>query len=347
MRAEDRTARRASTVRPAGVASDAVMRVLRVPPESGGMRLDRFVQAQLRSTSRTRAQRIVERSAFSPEGASLRNNHRVRADERVVLWRPPWDEETPDVALTVVYEDDDLLAISKPPFIVAHPTARYHNSSVVVMLREQRPDEHITLLHRLDRETSGVLLTARTRQADRAVKLQLEARRDVVKEYVTFVWGWPAWEHHRCELPLELDPAGSYRVKMRVAAPGTGLPSATTFVTEERRGRAGKRYARIRCMLHTGRQHQIRVHLAALGLPVVGDKLYGPDDQLFGRAADGALTDEDRLRLELDRHALHACAMEIQHPTGLHRLRIEAPLPHDLRTFWDTLVPEGSGVSTF
>ena len=98
-----------------------------------------------------------------------------------------------------------------------------------------------------------------------------------------------------------------------------------------------QRYGLIRCTLHTGRQHQIRVHLAALGLPVVGDKLYGPDEELFARGADGELTAEDAQRLELPRHALHAASLEIEHPTAGHRLRIEAPLASDLQLFWDRL----------
>jgi 23S rRNA pseudouridine1911/1915/1917 synthase len=93
----------------------------------------------------------------------------------------------------------------------------------------------------------------------------------------------------------------------------------------------------IRCHLETGRQHQIRLHLRAMGLPLVGDKLYGPDEDLFARGADGELTDEDRRVLELDRHALHAAELELDHPMTGARVRIEAPLPGDLRAFWEGL----------
>lgn len=334
---------KADIVRPEGVDDDAVMRVMRVPPEMAGVRVDRFLQTQLRATSRSRAQVIIGRCAFTPAGQRLRKGQRLLGDDRVVLWRPPWDEDLPDVELPVVYEDEELLAVNKPPGMVVHPTARHYRSTVSVILAEQRPDEHLTLLHRIDRETSGVLLLARTRLADRLVKLQFEERRDVVKRYVAIAWGDAPWETTTCELPLEADGDSPYRVKMRVAAPGTGQASGTTFEVLDRRARPdGRRYTMLRCTLHTGRQHQIRVHAAALGLPLVGDKLYGPDETMHARQADGELTDEDRARLELPRQALHAADIEIEHPTTEERLRIEAEPYEDMVRFWDRLSPEPS-----
>jgi 23S rRNA pseudouridine1911/1915/1917 synthase len=115
-----------------------------------------------------------------------------------------------------------------------------------------------------------------------------------------------------------------------VAKPSTGLEAWTeVHVVEERSG-----YALVRCELHTGRQHQIRVHLAALGFPVVGDKLYGPDDRMLARAADGELTEEDAARLELPRHALHAHRYRLPHPLSGERLDVISPLPQDLSEFW-------------
>jgi 23S rRNA pseudouridine1911/1915/1917 synthase len=335
---EERFARRGEgVVRPEAMGPEAVRRILRVPPELAGMRLDRFVQTQLRATSRARTQRIVNIGAFTPDGVRLKNNHRVRAEERVVLWREAWDEPLPDAELPVVYEDAALLAINKPPHVAVHPTARHHRGTVTSLLEQQRPDDRLTLLHRLDRETSGVLLLARTRAADRAVKVQFEERKDVLKRYVAFAWGAPEWERLTCELPLELDPGSRNRVKMRVARPGEGLVAATTFEVLGRRTRAGRAYTMVRCTLHTGRQHQIRIHLASLGLPVVGDKLYGPDEAMHRRAADMKLTAEDMARLELSRHALHAAELELDHPDDGRRLRIEAPLLDDMRAFWDAL----------
>lgn len=326
-------------VRPEEVPEGSVVTVLRVPPESAGMRLDRFVQSQLKRTSRTRAAEIVARGAYSPEARRLRGSDRVRPEQCILLWRAPWDEQAPDTAIPVLHEDDALLAVNKPKGLPVHPTARYHKSTVIKMMEAARPGERLFLAHRLDRETSGVLLLCRTPEADRTVKAQFEERTGVLKRYVAIAWGWPEHDAFRVELPLELDTASRYKVKMRVAPPGHGLQSATACEVLGRRADplTGRRYALIRCTLETGRQHQIRVHLATSGLPLVGDKLYGPDEGMFARGADGVLTDEDRRALELDRHALHAALLELTHPVTGERVRIEAPLSDDLRTFWDAL----------
>ncbi len=329
--------------RPPGVPEGSVVTVLRVPPELAGMRLDRFVQTQLKRTSRTRTQEIVGRGAYSPDARPLRKNDRVKAEQCVLLWRAPWDEHAPDVTLTVLYEDDHLLAVDKPAGIPVHPTARYHASTVVKLLESARPGESpAKLSHRIDRETSGVLLLAKTAEADRRVKRQFEERSGVLKRYLAITWGWPpSPDPFRVELPLELDPTSRYKVKMRPARDGEGLTAATAFEVLGRRADAasGRRYALLRCTLETGRQHQIRVHLAANGLPIVGDKLYGPDESLFARGADQTLTDDDRRILELDRHALHAELLELAHPCRAGTVRVESPLPADLAAFWDRLGP--------
>lgn len=328
-------------VRPMSVPEGSVVSVLRVPPEAAGMRLDRFVQSQLKRTSRTRAQKIILRGAYSPDARPLRGSDRVRAEQCILLWRAPWDEQAPEIELPVLYEDGHLLAINKPAGIPVHPTARHHKGTVVKMLEGARDGERLMLAHRIDRETSGVLLLSRTSFADRRVKAQFARDGDspIEKRYLAITWGWPERDEFRVELPLELDPTSRYGVKMRVARPDEGLRAATGCEAVGRREHpeTGRRYALVRCALETGRQHQIRLHLAALGLPLVGDKLYGPDDAIFGRGADGTLTDEDRLALELDRHALHAELLALDHPEDGRRVRIEAPLTPDLAAFWESL----------
>ncbi|MEO7035709.1 MAG: RluA family pseudouridine synthase, partial [Polyangiaceae bacterium] len=245
-------------VRPEGVPEDAILRVLRVPGELAGMRLDRFVQSQLRSTSRTRAHAIVKRGAYSVQGRARRPSERVRADERIALWRMPFEDTEGQAPLPVLYEDAHLLVIDKPPLVTVHPTARYHQNTVIKRLQAERPGEFLALIHRLDRETSGILLLARSIEAERAFKRKLEerslsshsdAQRGVEKIYLALTHGVPP--EGLIDVPLEPDIDNPLRVKMRVAAPGTGLEARTSVTVRATRGG----YAWVECALHTGRQH--------------------------------------------------------------------------------------------
>ncbi|HEY8073947.1 MAG TPA: RluA family pseudouridine synthase [Labilithrix sp.] len=317
------------------------MSVFRVPPELAGQRLDVFLQGQLRRTSRTRTQFIVKASAFDAEGKRLRANHRVRAEEHVLLWRAPWDEDPVPTDVPILYEDEHLLAVDKPAMLPVHPTARYNKNTLIRLLKSARPGEFLSLGHRIDRETSGVLLVPKSAACDRALKKLLEAREGIDKTYVAITWGTPdlsgttrcADGTHRYERSVELDPTSRYKVKMRLGLTKNALEAATRFAIEsEKPG-----YARVRCELETGRQHQIRVHLQSLGAPIVGDKLYGPDETCFARGADGVLTEDDVVLLELPRHALHAARLSLPHPMTGESLVVEAPFPADLAAFWDTI----------
>ena len=323
--------------RPNDVDDDAVLSVFRVPKELAGIRCDVFMSTQLKNTSRTRAKEIVRFAAHLTDGARVKPNARLAAEQYVVLWRPPWDDVEIPRELPILYQDEHLLVINKPAGLPVHPTARYYRNTVVKMIEQRFPSERIVLGHRLDRETSGVLVLARSHEADRRIKRQFEKRIGVEKSYQAITWGSPNEQDVRVDLPLERDPASRLRCSMRVAAAGEGLTAATRFSIIERRRRGEQRYALVRCDLETGRQHQIRVHLASLGCPVVGDKIYGPDEQLHARASDDSLTDEDRVTLEMDRQALHAWRMEFAHPITGERLEIVAPLPGDMRSFLDGL----------
>jgi 23S rRNA pseudouridine1911/1915/1917 synthase len=346
--------------RPPGVPDDAIVRVLRVPPEGAGVRLDVFLSGALRNTSRTRAKLIAEHSAFSPSGRRRKASERVRAEDHIVLWRRPVDDVDPELPLPVLYDDEHLLVLDKPANLTVHPTARHHHATVTKILQQRYPDQRLQLIHRLDRETSGVLLVARTPQSERAFKMKFEGivpaappprpltreqrrkprrphaapaprQRFVDKEYYAICWG--SASSGLIELPIEPDPINPLRVKMRVAAPGQGLEARTRVELIA----SCPGYSLVRCFLYTGRQHQIRVHLAASGCPVVGDKLYGPDDRLLARGADGELTDEDRRRLELPRHALHAWRYRLEHAITGEALDLVAPFPTDLATFWQSV----------
>lgn len=325
--------------RPAGVAEDAILRVVRVPPESSGMRLDRFLSTQLRATSRTRAQAIIDASAFSPDGRHLRASERLRAEQRVYLWRPALDEEAPPEPLGILYEDDHLLVVDKPAHMTVHPTARHHKQTVIKQLEAARPGAHLALIHRLDRETSGVLLVGKSPEAERAFKMALERRSLAAaaavergrpsppadKIYLAITRGTPP--EGIIDAPIDTDPS-PIKVK-KCIGPG-GLPSRTGVSVLAAAGG----YALVRLELFTGRQHQIRLHLAHVGAPVVGDKLYGGDEGLLTRGADRQLTEDDLETLELPRHALHAYEHRILHEITGEELRVVAPLPRDMSDFW-------------
>ena len=326
--------------RPPGVAEGSVVTVFRVPVEHAGQRVDLFIQAHLHRTSRTRAQAIVRASAYDGSGRKLDPNDRVRPDQTILLWRAPWDETPVPTEIETVYEDEHLLAVDKPAGLPVHPTARYHKNTLIRVLVAQRPDcPFLSLGHRLDRETSGVMLVTKTRACDRALKKALEARDDIEKTYLAITWGVPdrgdGATQFRLERSMELDLEGSVKVKMKLSDAPSALYAATVFdIVETRRSETGRAYALVQCNLETGRQHQIRVHLASLGAPVVGDKLYGPDERAFARSADGELTAADSEMLELPRHALHAAKLSLPHPITGERLVIEAKMPRDMADFW-------------
>jgi 23S rRNA pseudouridine1911/1915/1917 synthase len=338
-----------SMVRPAEVAEGSVVSVFRVPPEVAGQRLDVFIQSQLHRTSRTRAQAIVRASAYDARGRRLKPNDRVQPEQHIMLWRPPWDEVAAPCEVPVLWEDDHLLAVSKPALLAVHPTARYHKNTLIKLLQAARPEcPFLSLGHRLDRETSGVILLSKTRDCDRALKRQLEERDGVEKTYVAFTWGIPdrgdGVRQFLCERRMELDPTHPLGIKMRLREAPDTLYAATFIDVKGLRagpGAAGvnRTYAEVHCGLRTGRQHQIRLHLASLGAPIVGDKLYGMDDAIFRRAADGELTAEDHDLLELPRHALHALRLSLAHPITGATLEFEAPLPPDMSDFWRALEP--------
>jgi len=312
-----------------------------VEPNYAGWTLADYVLEKLkRPVSPDRLLRMLRSRALVHDERELLPETKIWPGLKFALRkRSPGDSGEP-LPLRVIFEDEALLVIDKPAGLAIHPTARYHHNTVIKLLSVERPGKYFTLAHRLDRETSGVLLLAKTREADRGIKRQLEKRVTVDKTYLAVTWGVPPHDAFRLDLPLEIDDDSRLRVRMRVAAAGTGISAATRFTVLGRARRGDRAYGLVQCDLETGRQHQIRVHLAAIGCPLVGDKLYGPDPEIFARGADQTLTDDDRTALELDRHALHAWRLAFDHPILGHRVAIEAPLPADIAAFWQSVSGE-------
>lgn len=206
----------------------------------------------------------------------------------------------------VIHEDDELLVINKPAGLVCHPTKTDEYSSLVSRVRLYLgKDQPAHLVNRLDRETSGITLVAKRDDAARELR-RLWENRLVEKEYAAIVHGHVGPESGLIDAPLGKDEASRVAVKDCVRA--DGLASRTEFFVERRFSRADGQgnFTLLRVRLLTGRKHQIRIHLAHIGHPIVGDKLYGGDEDLYLALVENRLTDEQRQRLILPNHALHA-----------------------------------------
>jgi 23S rRNA pseudouridine1911/1915/1917 synthase len=313
---------------PAWVEPDREAVPLVVPRESAGQRLDRFLALRIRWLSRSRAQRIIEEGAVDQGGRRLRASHRVLAEQVVWLYRRPLPEPPPpELPVQVLHEDDALVVLDKPAGMTMHPTTRHRAHTLTDFLQRRYPGTVARIGHRIDRETSGIVLAARHLEADRALKGLFE-RRAVEKLYLALVRGRPAAASGVVDLPLAPNRDGRVHIRMETRA--DGLPSRTRYRVLLEAGP----YALVAAEPLTGRQHQIRAHLAALGCPLVGDKIYDRDGDLFLEWLEGGqrMTDDLRARLVLDRQALHAWTVALPHPTLGDRQRFVAPIPADMAT---------------
>jgi len=318
----------------------------RVAEGEGGLRLDQFLAKRLKWRSRTSARRLLDDGLVSLAHRSARASRRVQVGEivSITLPRPVRDEalrlsKEDELHLPRLYEDEHLIAIDKPPNIPVHPSGRLLHYTVITVLHrayrcfdDPARDVIPKLCHRIDLETSGVLLVAKTHTALVHVQQQFE-KRTVGKEYLVLVHGELRDDEGLIDLPIGPTISGKIR-NGRAIRHDVGQSSQTRYRVDQRyRG-----YTRCHVELLTGRHHQIRVHMAAIGHPVVGDKLYGKDETLFLRHQRRALTDQDLELLELPRQALHSHVLRFDHPAR-GAMRIESPWPPDLAAFCDGLLP--------
>jgi len=225
--------------------------------------------------------------------------------------------------------------VEKPPFLLVHPTKPDGARTLWGELKHLLAFEianggQVSIVNRLDRETSGLVLVAKSAGAARRFGLMMQEQR-IAKEYLAIVWGWPEWESKTVEAPLARQ--GAYLpspIWLKQAIHPAGALARTDFTVEKRfsRAGAGDRFSIVRAVPQTGRTHQIRVHLASLGHPVVGDKFYGPDEKLYLEFIQTGWTPGLERRLLLPRHALHSATLEIEGEE-----RWQSPLPEDLESF--------------
>jgi 23S rRNA pseudouridine1911/1915/1917 synthase len=306
-----------------------IERHLVVPPELAGLRLDHFVKTQIPRLSRTRIQGIIAGQLRRADGHAAKPATIVAAHEHYVIRRPAQPEPPCPRRFTVVASDPRFYVVDKPAGLPVHASAKFYFNTLTRVLGERFPDEpELQICHRLDRETSGCLVVARDRAAAASIKQAFASKARVVKQYLAVVHGQPPWnDEHTIDLALRVaqpgDPTKLTHVRMLTGAGGL---EAITKVCVERRSAD---YALVRCTLVTGRQHQIRAHLAAVGFPIVGDKLYGHGDDAFLRYCSEGLVPELARLFVLPRHALHAAHVRFPHPDGAV-ISADAALPDDL-----------------
>ncbi|MCX5747117.1 MAG: RluA family pseudouridine synthase [Proteobacteria bacterium] len=307
-----------------------IERTLVVRDELAGLRLDHFVKTQIERLSRTRIQQVIREQLTRTDGHRLKPATIVAEGERYLIRREARREPPCPRTFGVCHRDERVMIVNKPAGLPVHASAKFYFNTLVRVMAERFPDETgLQICHRLDRETSGCLVVARDREAASYLKQAFETKKKITKEYLAIVYGHPPWPatgqgEHVLDVPLRLSRPGDPTTLTHVRViPGPGGLDAMTRVSVERQGET---YALVRCILVTGRQHQIRVHLAHAGYPIVGDKLYAHGDDAFIAYCDHGLTPELAAMFVLPHHALHAAAIAIPHPDG-GRVSTEAPLP--------------------
>src|SRR4029077_2688379 len=264
-------------------------------------------------------------------------------------------ESPPLLDFKIIDETDDYAVVDKPPFLLIHPTKPDGTRTLWQELRglfafEIAAGGQLSIVNRLDRETSGLVLIAKKAEIARRFGLSMQ-RRQLKKEYLAIVWGWPKWENTLVDAAL--DRQGKHRdsaIWLKQMVHPSGAPAQTEFRLEQRcirstararlqpalRGEDARfenapeteKFSLVRAIPHTGRTHQIRVHLASIGHPIVGDKIYGPDDRLYLRFIETGWTTELERQLLLPRHALHSARLAIE-----DEHEWTSPLPQDLAEF--------------
>jgi len=310
-----------------------------IAPEDGGVRLDRALQRLLPELSRTRLKQLILSGQISSGGKLLRDPaQRASSGANVTVMLPEPDEPTPaaqPIALDVRFEDEHLIVVDKPAGMVVHPAPGNPEGTLVnALLAHCGPSlagiggvRRPGIVHRLDKDTSGLLVAAKTEVAHRALSHDFTLRR-VERAYNAIVWGVPAPAAGEIVGNIGRSPAN--RKKMAVVADTRGRSAVTRYRVERRFGAGTGAAALIECRLLTGRTHQIRVHLAHIGHPLIGDPAYGARagrrraHSGIGAGPAGAAI------AGFPRQALHARLLGFSHPVTGERLSFDSPLPADM-----------------
>jgi 23S rRNA pseudouridine1911/1915/1917 synthase len=324
---------------------------LLIGDEEAGIRLDRVLAARIADTSRSRLKALILDGRVTIGGATVRDpGYRVRSGDTILLALPPPEdaEVAPEaIPLDVVYEDDELIVIDKPKGLVVHPAAGNWTGTLVNALLAHCGDSlsgiggvrRPGIVHRLDKDTTGLMVVAKTDRAHHKLAAQFADHGrtgPLVRGYLAFAWGAPDRPRGTIDKPIDRHP----RARDKMAVREGGREAITHWeVLERYQGVDGKPVASLlACRLETGRTHQIRVHLAAIGHPLMGDETYGAGFKtktaLLPPAAQAALTG-------LQRQALHAYLLGFEHPASGEEMEFESELPADLAHLRQTLSDSG------
>ncbi len=284
-------------------------------PEENGVRIDKLLTQVNDEASRSQVQAWIKDSLVTINGVTVKNNHKCQAGEEISWEIPeaePLEVEAEDIPLNIVYEDSSLLVVNKPKGMVVHPSAGHYSGTLVNALLHHCDDLsgingviRPGIVHRIDKDTSGLLVVAKNDQAHVSLAEQLKDK-TVKRKYDAIVHGDIQHEYGTIEAPIGRDPND----RQKQAVVSGGKDAVTHFQVLERY----EKYTHVQCVLETGRTHQIRVHMQYIGHPLAGDPKYGP-----------------RKTLEIKGQALHAGVLGFEHPQTGEWLEFEAELPEELQ----------------
>jgi 23S rRNA pseudouridine1911/1915/1917 synthase len=335
---------------PQKAVSEPSARTLIAEPEAAGQRLDQFLAARL-DVSRARVQQALRDQDILLNAASAKAAFKLRGGERISVLalaeRPALRAMAEEIPLDIVYEDKDLAIINKPAGMMVHAgagatdAARNRGTLVNALLHhfeslsgvggETRPG----IVHRLDKETSGLIVVAKNDTAHRKLAAQF-AHREVSKKYIALVHGWIRKDSGTISASISRDRRRRTRMTTRHSG---GRAAVSHYSVVRRLETAFGKFTLVEVRIDTGRTHQIRVHLSSLGHPVVGDALYGAPRQI--RTMAGKLRSAGAISLA--RNFLHAAELELAHPCSEAKIAMKSPLPPELRKFLATLEGNGTG----
>lgn len=334
--------------------SGKVARQLVVPPELAGQRLDRVVAALAPDLTRSAAQRLLKDGHILLDGTPAKGSEKVAAGQGLVLHPPevrPLEVAAEDIPLDVVYEDEHLLVVNKAPGMVVHPAHGHHSGTLVNALlahcRLSAGSDNVRpgIVHRLDKDTSGLLLVAKDDHVHARLTRMVEDK-DVTRRYLALVWGVPEPAQGTVRTLLGRHP--QHRTMRAVGDGPDARPAVTDYTVISRYGWTWQEGAEARprqrsaaavhCLLQTGRTHQVRVHLQHLGHPLLGDPLYGDPERDTQEPGDLRA-----LLAALPGQALHAVELAFDHPVSGVRVELRAALPPALQAVRDWLEAHPAG----